>query len=206
MVCFTTFQPRSWTRTCCSDYEELGPSKVVLDNGRLSGSVTVDGSFTMYVIFRNGFVNADGTRRPDVQPGEYLLSIQSHNYTFDQVSTLLNTSPEDVYWLGQQLRVDVTPTDTEPTIHPFIIGTPFNPVSSITIPFPVILTPRSKNTWFVPKEGFNLLGMFQNPMMLIMVFTGVMMFAMPYIMVCDFETMVVRFSDSTFRNLWTLKC
>ena len=51
----------------------------------------------MYVIFRNGFVNADGIRRPDVQPGEYLLSIQSHNYTFDQVSTLLNISPEDVY-------------------------------------------------------------------------------------------------------------
>lgn len=161
----------------------------MLDNGRLSGSVAVDGSFTMYVgritVFGNDFANADGAHRSDVQPGEYLLSVQSHNYTFDQVSTPL-FAPWRTFCRPQrtQLRVDVTLNDTEPTIHPFIIGTPFNPVSSITIPYPITLTPRSKNAWFVPREGFNLVGMFQNPMMLIMVFTGVMMFAMPYIMVC----------------------
>lgn len=141
----------------------------------------------MYVghnrILQNDFVHVDGTHRSDVQPGEYILSVQSHNYTFDQVSTLTTRRGCSVTVITQ-LRVDVTPTDIEPTIHPFIIGTPFNSVSSITIPYPLTLIPRSKNAWFVPREGFNLVGMFQNPMMLIMVFTGVMMFAMPYIMVC----------------------
>jgi hypothetical protein len=79
--------------------------------------------------------------------------------------------------------MDITPNDTLPEVHPFVLGTPFNPVSTISLPYPITLTPRSKNAYFVPRESFNLVGMFQNPMMLIMVFTGVMMFAMPYIMV-----------------------
>jgi hypothetical protein len=31
----------------CVGYEDLGPSRVVLDNGRLSGSVMKDGKFVM---------------------------------------------------------------------------------------------------------------------------------------------------------------
>jgi hypothetical protein len=46
-----------------------------------------------------------------------------------------------------------------------------------------MLTPRHKNRYFSPRESFNLLGMFQSPMMMIMALTGVMMLAMPYIMV-----------------------
>jgi len=134
--------------TVCPGYETLGPSNVVLDDGRLSGGVMKDGRFVI----------------PDVQPGTYLLSVQSHDHTFDS------------------LRMDITPNDTLPEVHPFVLGTPFNPVSTISLPYPITLTPRSKNAYFVPRESFNLVGMFQNPMMLIMVFTGVMMFAMPYIM------------------------
>jgi hypothetical protein len=33
----------------CVGYEDLGPSKVVLDDGRLSGSVMKDGKFVMSV-------------------------------------------------------------------------------------------------------------------------------------------------------------
>lgn len=32
------------------EYEALGASKVVLDDGRLSGRITKDGSFVMYII------------------------------------------------------------------------------------------------------------------------------------------------------------
>jgi len=132
----------------CSRYSDLGPSQVVLDDGRLSGSVMKDGHFVI----------------SDVQPGTYLLSVQSHDHAFDT------------------LRIDVLSTNSIPEVHPYVIGTPFNPVSPISLLYPIILTPRSKNTYFVPRESFNVVGMFQNPMMLIMVFTGVMMFAMPYIM------------------------
>lgn len=37
--------------------------------------------------------------------------------------------------------------------------------------------------YFVPPQSFNVVQMFQNPMMLIMVFGGLMMLAMPYITV-----------------------
>jgi len=132
----------------CTGYNDLGSSKVVLDDGRLSGGVMKDGRFII----------------PDVQPGIYLLSVQSRDHTFDS------------------LRIDIAPNDPLPEVHPYVLGTPFNPVSPISLPYPITLTPRSKNAYFVPRESFNLVGMFQNPMMLIMVFTGVMMFAMPYIM------------------------
>jgi len=101
---------------------------------------------------------------PDVQSGTYLLAVQSHDHTFDS------------------LRIDVTADESIPEVHPFVLGTPFNPVSPISLPYPISLTPRSKSAYFVPRESFNLVGMFQSPMMLIMVFTGVMMLAMPYIM------------------------
>jgi len=44
------------------------------------------------------------------------------------------------------------------------------------------LIARSKNSYFVPPEKFNLVGMFSSPMMLIMLAMGAMMFAMPWIM------------------------
>jgi len=132
----------------CPGYDDLGPSKVVLDNGLLLGEVMKSGHFVI----------------PDVQAGTYLLSVRSHDHTFDY------------------LRVGIALNNTLPEIHPHVLGTPFNPVSSISLSYPITLSPRSKNAYFIPRESFNLVGMFQNPMMLIMVLTGVMMFAMPYIM------------------------
>jgi len=45
------------------------------------------------------------------------------------------------------------------------------------------LVPRQRKSYFVPHQSFNVMQMFQNPMMLIMVFGGVMMLAMPYVTV-----------------------
>lgn len=60
--------------------------------------------------------------------------------------------------------------------------------------YPLVINPRvswkrplagSKGNapaYYVPPESFNLIGMFKNPMMLMMVFAGVMMLSMPYLM------------------------
>lgn len=37
----------------------------------------------------------------------------------------------------------------------------------------------------MPPDSFNMLGMLKSPMVLMMVFTGVMVLAMPYLMVCS---------------------
>lgn len=64
-----------------------------------------------------------------------------------------------------------------------MLGTPLITATSVSLRYPIVLMPRHKNSYFKPRESFNLLGMLQNPMVMIMVLTGMMMFGMPYIMV-----------------------
>lgn len=82
-----------------------------------------------------------------------------------------------------QLRVDVSETDSLPEVRPYFPGTPLSPPAAATLPYPITLIPRHKNDYFVAQESFNVLGMFQNPMMMLMVGAGVMVLVMPYIMV-----------------------
>jgi hypothetical protein len=64
-----------------------------------------------------------------------------------------------------------------------MLGTPLITATSASLRYPIVLIPRHKNSYFKPRESFNVLGMLQNPMVMIMVLTGLMMFGMPYIMV-----------------------
>jgi len=132
----------------CPNYEVLGSAKVLLDAGKMSGRVTRNGNFSI----------------PDVPPGTYILSVLSHDHSFDHV------------------RIDVSPSEPLPEVRSYVFGTPLLTTSSVSLPYPVVLIPRHENKYFSPRESFNLLGMFQSPMMMIMALTGGMMLAMPYIM------------------------
>jgi len=79
--------------------------------------------------------------------------------------------------------VDVLESSPEPEIRPYIPGTPLNPPSSVLLGYPISLPVREKSDYFIPRESFNLVAMFQNPMMLLMVFGGGLVLAMPYILV-----------------------
>ncbi|KAJ6604351.1 hypothetical protein DFH09DRAFT_1122387 [Mycena vulgaris] len=106
---------------------------------------------------------------PDVPIGTYILSVVSHDFVFDQ------------------LRVDVLESAFE--VRPYSVGTPLNPASPILLP-QISMPPRVKHVYFVPLDSFNILGMLQNPMMLMLLFGGVMVMAMPYLMKnMDPETM-----------------
>ncbi|KAI5118631.1 hypothetical protein M0805_006998 [Coniferiporia weirii] len=138
----------AWNEVCPS-YAELGHSKVVLDDGRYAGGIWQDGSFSI----------------PDIDEGSYVLSVISHDYTFDN------------------LRVDVYPTgEALPTARPYIPGTPHNPPSSVSLRYPVVLAPRQKADYFIERQSFDVLGMLRNPMVLMMLVMGVLMLGMPYIM------------------------
>ncbi|KAK1223795.1 hypothetical protein PQX77_013319 [Marasmius sp. AFHP31] len=99
---------------------------------------------------------------PNVTPGTYLLSVLSHDFAFEQ------------------LRIDVGEKNVE--VKPYIPGTPFNPPSSVTLQYPIVLQARQQYNYFVPPEAFNIMGMLGSPMMLMMIFGGGMMLAMPYLM------------------------
>lgn len=89
----------------------------------------------------------------------------------------------DLRKIHSQLRVDILDESSQPEIRPYTPGTPLNPPSTIALRYPITLTPRGKNEYFIPPQSFDLKGMFSNPMMLMMVFGGGMMLALPYITV-----------------------
>ena len=72
--------------------------------------------------------------------------------------------------------------DALPDVRPYVPGTPHDPPSSVTLRYPIILTPRQKAEYFVERQSFNALGMLKNPMVLMMIVMGGMVLAMPYIM------------------------
>lgn len=112
-----------------------------------------------------GSIMRDGTFTiPDVPAGTYVLSVVSPHYSFDQ------------------LRIDVLDSETTLEVRPYVAGTPLNAPSTILLSYPITMVPRQKHVYFMPPDSFNLMAMFSNPMMLLMVFGGIMVFAMPYIM------------------------
>jgi len=113
----------------------------------------------------SGRITRDGNFTiPDVDPGTYVLSVASHDHVFDQ------------------FRVDVADSTSPPHVRSHLLGTPLISAASVYLRYPIALTPRHKNNYFQPRESFNLLAMFQSPMVMIMVVTGLMMLGMPYIM------------------------
>lgn len=138
--------------------------------------------------------------RPDVPPGIYILSIIAHSHVFDKVRQSLvlrhASSANSV-----KLRVDVLETDTLPEIHPYVSGTPLSSPAIITLPYPIRLTAIQRLNFYTERQGFNLLEMFKNPMMMMMLFGGVLVFAMPYIMVrhihVPFTHLMIYFAEKS---------
>jgi len=132
----------------CPDYTSLGSAQAVLDDGRVwSATVRRDGRFTLN----------------DVPPGEYTLSVRTHNFVFDQV---LVSTPSD----GQNISKVLSKIPG--TVTPALVS---------RLPYPIKLAAVSRYSFFIPHESFNVLSMFGNPMMLMMVVGAVLVFATPYL-------------------------
>ena len=128
----------------------------------------------------------------NVRRWTYILSVLSPNdFTFDQVC-----SSATAYALPPtltQLRIDVSSTSLLPDIKSHIFGTILLSSSAVSLPYPIALIPHGKNNYFKPHASFSLLGMFQNPMMMMMLLTGVMVLGLPYVMVRPVSVHCVRF-------------
>ncbi|EJD04925.1 uncharacterized protein FOMMEDRAFT_81026 [Fomitiporia mediterranea MF3/22] len=113
----------------------------------------------------SGGIRRDGSFSiPDVDEGSYILNVLSHDIMFDS------------------FRVDVhSPGESLPDVRPYVQGTPHNPPSTITLQYPIALTPRQKANYFVEPQSFNALGMLQNPMVLMMLVMGVLVIGLPYL-------------------------
>ncbi|KAI0824240.1 hypothetical protein BC628DRAFT_1323366 [Trametes gibbosa] len=134
-----------WNQQCRS-LKELGQAKVLLDDGKLRGSVTRDGSFVI----------------PGVPAGTYILSVLAHDHYFEQAH--------------------VFEGDSLPEVRPYFPGTPLSPAAPATLSYPVVLSARGRHDYFVPRESFNVLAMFKNPMMMMMLGAGVLVLLLPTLM------------------------
>ncbi|KAL1690396.1 hypothetical protein GGG16DRAFT_125742 [Schizophyllum commune] len=137
----------------CQDIKQLGQAKVLLDNAAYSANVLRSGKFSI----------------SDVPAGTFLLSVRAHDYMFD---TLRVDVPEP----------DENGTSPDPIVRPYVPGTPLDPPTQVTLPYPIVLTARGKYNYYTAPTSFNALGMLQNPMMLIMGVGFLMVIAMPYLM------------------------
>lgn len=123
--------------------------------------------------------------RPDVPEGTYILNIVARNHLFDQVGIVRSLPRCCTTNLSPQYRIDVVDSLSPPEIRPYLPGTPLSSTanSPITIAYPLNVHPRYKNEYFVPKQSFNVMGMLQNPMIMMMGVVGIMVVALPYMMV-----------------------
>ncbi|KAJ3883068.1 hypothetical protein F5051DRAFT_487423, partial [Lentinula edodes] len=141
----------SWNDVC-RGYNQLGHSRVVLDNDKHSGGILKDGSFVI----------------PNVPSGTYLLSVISHDYQFEQMRV--------------DVKDSISFEEPVVEVRPYVLGTPMSPASTILLPYPIKLSARQRFNYFVPRESFNIMGMLKSPMILMMVFAGALVLGMPYLM------------------------
>ena len=89
-----------------------------------------------------------------------------------------------------------SPTSEEPPqieiqIRPAPPGTPFHPINSPhlqqqlfpLLPYPIVLNPRGQKIYVVAEKGFDIIEMFKNPMMMMMLIAGAMIFFLPKMLV-----------------------
>ncbi|KAF7306664.1 DUF2012 domain-containing protein [Mycena indigotica] len=159
----------------CPDVRTLGSAQAILDHGYYKGSIIFDGSFTMYLQFLVLFHSSSSISRPNVSHGVYILSIVSHDHVFDQ------------------LRIDVH--ETGYFVRPYSVGTALNPPSTIIMP-EIALLARATHSYYMPPQSFNLMGMLGSPMVLLFIFGGGMVLAMPYLMNNMDPEMMKEFRES----------
>ncbi|OJT11821.1 hypothetical protein TRAPUB_11616 [Trametes pubescens] len=83
---------------------------------------------------------------------------------------------------GSFIRVDIFESDSLPEVRPYFPGTPLSPAAPATLPYPLVLSARGRYDYFVPRESFNVIAMFKNPMMMMMLGAGVLVLLMPTLM------------------------
>lgn len=64
---------------------------------------------------------------------------------------------------------------------PFTLST--LPLADKSLPYPLEISPLGKEEFFEVNKGFEVGGMLKNPMILMMIFSGVIMLGLPYLTV-----------------------
>ncbi|AFR98973.1 hypothetical protein C343_06961 [Cryptococcus neoformans C23] len=132
-------------------------SQISLDYGLTKVWVKQDGSFTFYNV-------PEGAHQLEPLIPGYIFHplLVTVKPTVSSQSNSARGSAED------QLHVQILNPARQPL-----------PVSSVSLPYLLVLEPVAKENYFIPKSGLNMLGLLKSPMVLMMLFSGIMMWGMP---------------------------
>ncbi|KAI7905559.1 uncharacterized protein BX663DRAFT_468177 [Cokeromyces recurvatus] len=98
----------------------------------------------------------------NVEPGSYLLEVQSIQYIFPK------------------MRVDI---DEDNQVHAAYSGLAIDwNQKGYSVNYPLEVQAKAESEYFMQRQGFNLMGMFKNPMFLMLGFSAIMLFFMPKMM------------------------
>ncbi|KAL7412379.1 hypothetical protein BDY24DRAFT_392721 [Mrakia frigida] len=148
------------------DISSIQPStSISLDHGAKHAYVLRDGSF----------------RFSDVEPGLHTLQVLSASHSFqDLVITIPPASPPTT-------SSEASPSSPPPfvAIHAPSAVLPFDPLSPPSVgslPYPLQLVPLGKLNFYTEQGSFQIFTMLKSPMILMMMASGVMMLALPWLL------------------------
>ncbi|KAI7888198.1 uncharacterized protein EV154DRAFT_321265 [Mucor mucedo] len=138
----------------------------IIPNSIISDVSKIDSSTTRVVLNGNQHtahikVNGEFTF-PDVKEGSYLLEVQSIEHIFPK------------------LRVDINNEDKVRASYT-AFGVDWNQ-RGVSVEYPLEIQAKQESEYFMERQGFNVMGMFKNPMFLMLGVSAVMMFFMPKLM------------------------
>ncbi|WWC87669.1 uncharacterized protein L201_002560 [Kwoniella dendrophila CBS 6074] len=151
-------------------------SKVSINHGERKLWIKKDGSFEV----------------PSLEEGEYILEPLVPGYIFQ--SYLITVEPQTPVAIPEQSSPaqpsdqpdpDIASSSTEPSfqihVQPFFPSKLPLTTSLSSIPFNpfLLIQPLAKEDYFTPKSGLNLGGLLKSPMVLMMLFSAIMLFALP---------------------------
>ncbi|CAO3649917.1 unnamed protein product [Mucor fragilis] len=99
---------------------------------------------------------------PHVQPGSYLLEVQSIEHVYPK------------------MRVDISEDNKVQAAYTGL-GIDWNQ-RGYSVVYPLEIQAKAEAEYFMQRQGFNIMAMFKNPMMLMMGVSAIMMFFMPKMM------------------------
>jgi len=127
----------------------------------------------------------------DVAPGTYTIDVLAPDHVFPQYRVDVLPPGESVIpWEIHEIATispaptpSSSPSPPDINVYPIPPGTPHlhNPRLPL-LSYPIKFQAAHRRSYEIPKQSFDIIGMFSNPMMLMMLFTGIMMFAMPKLM------------------------
>ncbi|GAO46277.1 hypothetical protein SAICODRAFT_25247 [Saitoella complicata NRRL Y-17804] len=114
----------------------------------------------------------------NVSEGAYLLEVWANTHIFSPVRIDILSADEAAAIAAKASTDEVTVAPEDIVVHQTFRANSFSNKGA-KLPYPLTLRPSSQSSFYIPRESLNFKGLLSNPMLLIMIFMGAMMFVMP---------------------------